>query len=205
MAHYTPVAPAFLPPIFLARRRVIIACAHCRKRKIRCITPEDPPQNPCGRCTKKGLKCEYITMADQKEGTSTNKTAVREAASRRSSSSSPPARSRRGSSANHPGAHWNGPSRNDTSAAQPFGHSPPPLSADRYLPYPNQSSGFADEYNPVYHKANFPTLYFPYLCPARDVAPIFGAYANEPVCYDARRGLPGCSNGQGMYIITTGS
>ncbi|KAJ7861451.1 hypothetical protein B0H14DRAFT_3445376 [Mycena olivaceomarginata] len=75
MADYTPVPPAFLPPIFLARRRVIIACAHCRKRKIRCITPEDPPQNPCGRCTKKGLKCEYITMADQKEGTSMNKTA----------------------------------------------------------------------------------------------------------------------------------
>ncbi|KAJ7861447.1 hypothetical protein B0H14DRAFT_3445373 [Mycena olivaceomarginata] len=195
MADYTPVPPAFLPPIFLARRRVIIACAHCRKRKIRCITPEDPPQNPCGRCTKKGLKCEYITMADQKEGTSMNKTAVREAA-------------RAGEGALRiileligmapPGTILRLPS--------PLVIAPPPLSADRYLPYPNQSSGgFADEYNPIYHKANFPTPYFPYLCPARDVAPIFGAYTNEPVCCDARGGLPGCSNGQGMYIITTGS
>ncbi|KAJ7336890.1 hypothetical protein DFH08DRAFT_964848 [Mycena albidolilacea] len=33
------------------------------KRKIRCITTEQPPTNPCARCTKKGLPCEYMAVA----------------------------------------------------------------------------------------------------------------------------------------------
>ncbi|KAJ7731924.1 hypothetical protein DFH07DRAFT_781093 [Mycena maculata] len=60
-----------LPPMWMPRRRVITACTYCRKRKIRCLTWEEPPKNPCERCTKKGLKCEYITIADQRDEVST--------------------------------------------------------------------------------------------------------------------------------------
>ncbi|KAK7039827.1 hypothetical protein R3P38DRAFT_492790 [Favolaschia claudopus] len=34
-------------------------------RKVKCITSGDPPQEPCERCTKKGLTCQYITIAEQ--------------------------------------------------------------------------------------------------------------------------------------------
>ncbi|KAJ7591160.1 hypothetical protein C8J56DRAFT_554595 [Mycena floridula] len=46
------------------RRRAVIACRNCRKRKIKCETQENPPQHPCERCTRKKLQCEYITVAD---------------------------------------------------------------------------------------------------------------------------------------------
>ncbi|KAJ6541066.1 hypothetical protein DFH09DRAFT_1175059 [Mycena vulgaris] len=52
-------------PYALKRRRTIIACSHCRKRKIRCITTEQPPKNPCARCTKRNLACEYVAAPDQ--------------------------------------------------------------------------------------------------------------------------------------------
>ncbi|KAJ7865340.1 hypothetical protein B0H14DRAFT_3443038 [Mycena olivaceomarginata] len=44
------------------RRRSLMACTTCRKRKIRCITTEQPPINPCTRCTKNGLPCEYMAV-----------------------------------------------------------------------------------------------------------------------------------------------
>ncbi|KAJ6535590.1 hypothetical protein B0H19DRAFT_1080053 [Mycena capillaripes] len=33
-------------------------------RKIRCITSEQPPRNPCARCTKKRLACEYVAASE---------------------------------------------------------------------------------------------------------------------------------------------
>ncbi|KAJ7138580.1 hypothetical protein C8R46DRAFT_1234382 [Mycena filopes] len=93
-AHHLP--QNFLSPVFLNRRRVIIACTNCRKRKIRCLTAEETPENPCGRCIKRGLKCEYITVTDQREdsGSSGKKKSKKpssgsESGSQRSSSSSP--------------------------------------------------------------------------------------------------------------------
>ncbi|KAJ7609718.1 hypothetical protein DFH06DRAFT_1374930 [Mycena polygramma] len=44
----------------LRHRRTIIACSYCRRRKIRCVTTEQPPTNPCAYCTRKGLTCEYV-------------------------------------------------------------------------------------------------------------------------------------------------
>ncbi|KAJ7610140.1 hypothetical protein FB45DRAFT_1122063 [Roridomyces roridus] len=49
-------------------RRTILACTHCRKRKIRCITTEQPPTNPCTRCKAKKLSCQYVS-ADSVVGT----------------------------------------------------------------------------------------------------------------------------------------
>ncbi|KAF7326432.1 C6 finger domain [Mycena sanguinolenta] len=43
-------------------RRAMIACTNCRRRKIKCVTSEEPAQHPCARCTKKGLVCEYIAV-----------------------------------------------------------------------------------------------------------------------------------------------
>ncbi|KAJ6534201.1 hypothetical protein B0H19DRAFT_1185510 [Mycena capillaripes] len=51
-------------PFALQRRRTLVACTNCRKRKMRCITTEQPPKNPCARCTKKGLPCEYVSVED---------------------------------------------------------------------------------------------------------------------------------------------
>ncbi|KAJ7617942.1 hypothetical protein FB45DRAFT_932984, partial [Roridomyces roridus] len=42
-------------------RRTILACSHCRKRKIRCITSEQPPTKPCSRCKAKNLPCLYVS------------------------------------------------------------------------------------------------------------------------------------------------
>ncbi|KAF7326434.1 C6 finger domain [Mycena sanguinolenta] len=44
------------------RRRAMIACINCRRRKIKCVTSEEPPQHPCARCTKRGLVCEYAAV-----------------------------------------------------------------------------------------------------------------------------------------------
>ncbi|KAJ7255841.1 hypothetical protein B0H12DRAFT_524164 [Mycena haematopus] len=47
------------------RRRVNLACVHCRRRKVKCITSDVPPSTPCERCKKMGLSCTYISVAAQ--------------------------------------------------------------------------------------------------------------------------------------------
>ncbi|KAF7368371.1 C6 finger domain [Mycena venus] len=54
-------------PFALQRRRTLMACSNCRRRKMRCITTEQPPTNPCARCTKKGLPCEYVAVDQDDE------------------------------------------------------------------------------------------------------------------------------------------
>ncbi|KAJ7443249.1 hypothetical protein B0H11DRAFT_2204297 [Mycena galericulata] len=61
-------------PFAIQRRRTIIACANCRKRKIRCITTEQPPENPCERCARRKLSCEYVSVNDQEEYSTPNNT-----------------------------------------------------------------------------------------------------------------------------------
>ncbi|KAF8148134.1 hypothetical protein K438DRAFT_1989316 [Mycena galopus ATCC 62051] len=58
-------------PYATQRRRTMMACVNCRRRKMRCITTEQPPRNPCARCTKKGLNCEYVS-ADRDDDSSAN-------------------------------------------------------------------------------------------------------------------------------------
>ncbi|KAJ6496187.1 hypothetical protein C8R45DRAFT_1132067 [Mycena sanguinolenta] len=52
------------PPRKLKRRRTIMACQTCRRRKIRCLTSEQPPINPCAYCKKKHITCEYVAVVD---------------------------------------------------------------------------------------------------------------------------------------------
>ncbi|KAF8202726.1 hypothetical protein K438DRAFT_2015278 [Mycena galopus ATCC 62051] len=47
--------------------RTLVACYHCRKRKMKCITTEQPPKNPCKNCTVKRLPCEYVAV-DAEDG-----------------------------------------------------------------------------------------------------------------------------------------
>ncbi|KAJ7164461.1 hypothetical protein C8R46DRAFT_312748 [Mycena filopes] len=56
-------APAPSDP-FMKRRRAYVACANCRKRKIKCISLSEVDYRPCTRCAAKGLKCEYFAIPD---------------------------------------------------------------------------------------------------------------------------------------------
>ncbi|KAK6987573.1 hypothetical protein R3P38DRAFT_2574875 [Favolaschia claudopus] len=51
------------------RRRAMISCTNCRRRKIKCVTTEEPPRKPCQRCTKRGLVCEYVAAEDDEPDT----------------------------------------------------------------------------------------------------------------------------------------
>ncbi|KAF8173342.1 hypothetical protein K438DRAFT_1980890 [Mycena galopus ATCC 62051] len=169
----TNAPPPYLPPIFLTRRRVIIACTHCRKRKIRCLTPEDPPQNPCNRCAKKGLHCEYITIADQRDESSITKSAPVE--SRSSDSGSPPIGSLRRTSfnASRPvDPSWDGNSQGGPSTMPPPGHSIPG-SLHRFQPYRTQSAVYnSDQYNRAYQMPNLPLTMQPDPYLSRDFTPM---------------------------------
>ncbi|KAF8192759.1 hypothetical protein K438DRAFT_856887 [Mycena galopus ATCC 62051] len=60
--------PAWSVIFVLRRRRTNVACTSCRKRKIKCITFDDPQQEPCERCARRGLACRYTTVGDQDSG-----------------------------------------------------------------------------------------------------------------------------------------
>ncbi|KAJ7718358.1 hypothetical protein DFH07DRAFT_333863 [Mycena maculata] len=46
------------------RRRAFVACSNCRKRKIKCVTASDADDDPCTRCSQKGLTCEYAAVSE---------------------------------------------------------------------------------------------------------------------------------------------
>ncbi|KAJ7443540.1 hypothetical protein FB451DRAFT_1189997 [Mycena latifolia] len=58
MSHQSP--PEQTPASSTAPKRIYIACVHCRKRKIRCITSSE--YDSCERCARKGLECEYLPI-----------------------------------------------------------------------------------------------------------------------------------------------
>ncbi|KAJ7113645.1 hypothetical protein C8R44DRAFT_741228 [Mycena epipterygia] len=85
----TPRLPGKSPqqpvPFAVQRRRSKLACVNCKKRKVRvcnstvatrfadeyglshltqCIAPEQPPTNPCARCTRRRLTCEYVVSTE---------------------------------------------------------------------------------------------------------------------------------------------
>ncbi|KAJ7059760.1 hypothetical protein C8F01DRAFT_1254671 [Mycena amicta] len=43
--------------------RAYIACTHCRKRKIKCLT-NDADNAPCQRCVRRQLQCVYVPVAE---------------------------------------------------------------------------------------------------------------------------------------------
>ncbi|KAJ7136953.1 hypothetical protein C8R44DRAFT_948704 [Mycena epipterygia] len=130
----------------MTRRRVVLACTNCRRRKIRCLTSEDPPKNPCERCVKKGLKCEYLPVADQ--GDELPSPTLRTQTPQLAPDGHRPTRPQ---SAQHTNPSYSsgppvdpqfqrmGPPNPGSSYSYP---SPvPPSTQYRYPPYPNQSAG----------------------------------------------------------------
>ncbi|KAJ7450982.1 hypothetical protein B0H11DRAFT_2076633 [Mycena galericulata] len=64
MSHHSPPSPTHT--FLLRRSRINVACVNCRRRKIKCVTAEEPPRRPCERCAKRGLSCEYLSVADDR-------------------------------------------------------------------------------------------------------------------------------------------
>ncbi|KAJ7826988.1 hypothetical protein B0H14DRAFT_2815933, partial [Mycena olivaceomarginata] len=36
-----------------------------QETKNQCVTTEEPPRNPCARCTRRGLTCEYVAVEEE--------------------------------------------------------------------------------------------------------------------------------------------
>ncbi|KAF5338830.1 hypothetical protein D9758_012083 [Tetrapyrgos nigripes] len=60
---------SFIPT---GRRRAQIACRNCRRRKVKCVTNEEPPHDPCERCTRMSLVCEYVAVGETKSTANAN-------------------------------------------------------------------------------------------------------------------------------------
>ncbi|KAK7042102.1 hypothetical protein R3P38DRAFT_305443 [Favolaschia claudopus] len=54
---------AFVPWI----KRTDLACSHCRRRRVKCKISKDNPQEPCERCVKRQLCCQYMSVAEQEQ------------------------------------------------------------------------------------------------------------------------------------------
>ncbi|KAJ7779408.1 hypothetical protein DFH07DRAFT_794885 [Mycena maculata] len=65
MSISNPASSQLSAPYALRRRRTIIACLNCRTKKMRCVTTEQPPRNPCARCTRRRIPCEYVSVPEQ--------------------------------------------------------------------------------------------------------------------------------------------
>ncbi|KAJ6506087.1 hypothetical protein DFH09DRAFT_1101510 [Mycena vulgaris] len=63
--------PATSSQLFTKRRRAFVACITCRQRKIKCTTVSDADYQPCTRCVEKGIKCEYQSVTDDDDYSST--------------------------------------------------------------------------------------------------------------------------------------
>ncbi|KAF7351978.1 Gata zinc finger domain-containing protein [Mycena venus] len=50
---------------FKRKPRINVACSHCRKRKIKCVTSNVFSRTPCARCTKMWPSCTYISVEAQ--------------------------------------------------------------------------------------------------------------------------------------------
>ncbi|KAJ6536908.1 hypothetical protein B0H19DRAFT_1079308 [Mycena capillaripes] len=191
-------------PPFLTRRRVIIACTHCRKRKIRCLTAEDPPLHPCDRCTAKGRKCEYITITNQKAGSRKNSPPDDEPRNR-ASTSSPPVTSLQ--------MHVAPPSPKHDIHVHPmiYSSNSPPIDVygplfgahDRPLPLPHTNPpatyGSRDYHRP-YSSTMQPRAH-PYLYPAKDFFTGYGTDSPPVYAWDRLGELHTASlAGQGALI-----
>ncbi|KAJ7622316.1 hypothetical protein FB45DRAFT_870522 [Roridomyces roridus] len=53
----------FLPVL---RKRVYVACTNCRRLKMRCDTTEESLDTPCERCARRGLRCQYLTVEEER-------------------------------------------------------------------------------------------------------------------------------------------
>ncbi|KAF8206836.1 hypothetical protein K438DRAFT_2013892 [Mycena galopus ATCC 62051] len=135
----SPWSPRFIPPPLLTRRRVIIACTNCRKRKIRCLNAEDMPSKPCDRCTTKGLDCRYVTIGNERDASSPNENRKQDVDLNSTSSGSPPA---------YPPSPYQSSSCSlGNGYARPFDTKPFPSPTIRRHPYLDPARDFTPRYS----------------------------------------------------------
>ncbi|PSK34382.1 hypothetical protein B9Z65_8708 [Elsinoe australis] len=62
----------------LGYTRISVACAHCRRRKIRCVRAEEDPENRCANCIKLKKECIFTSVdtATGGEGRAQSKTGL---------------------------------------------------------------------------------------------------------------------------------
>ncbi|KAJ7493909.1 hypothetical protein FB451DRAFT_1360565 [Mycena latifolia] len=60
-------SPQDSSPLRIKQRRAAMACTNCRRRKVRCLTTEWFPTQPCERCRRKRLTCEYLRVAEEEQ------------------------------------------------------------------------------------------------------------------------------------------
>ncbi|KAJ7153987.1 hypothetical protein C8R43DRAFT_1235360 [Mycena crocata] len=53
--------PATVPK---KRTRTFAACQECRKKKIKCVTTSNDDDEPCARCTQKGIQCYFLPILE---------------------------------------------------------------------------------------------------------------------------------------------
>ncbi|KAJ6451238.1 hypothetical protein C8R47DRAFT_303624 [Mycena vitilis] len=73
MSQRTPADSDVTVPRFTRRTRVCLACVHCRRRKVKCVSATTgglPPCMPCKRCIKMGLTCTYRSVEAQSRSAS---------------------------------------------------------------------------------------------------------------------------------------
>lgn len=149
---------------------------------VECLTAEDPPEGPCERCTKKGLKCEYITISNQQA--EPNKAVPPDTEFGGRGSSSSPDTSRRMDVAHpsgyspyvHPGMYPSNPQPNHLHGSYPNAQYRQPQ--DRNPPPGYRASG---QYNGATSSLGLPGTMQPdpYLYSSRNPAPIAG-YSADP-------------------------
>ncbi|PIB00026.1 hypothetical protein CB0940_03823 [Cercospora beticola] len=49
----------------LGYERISIDCAHCRRRRIRCVVPEDDPEQRCNNCIRSKRECVFYPVGQQ--------------------------------------------------------------------------------------------------------------------------------------------
>ncbi|TRM68019.1 hypothetical protein BD626DRAFT_109865 [Schizophyllum amplum] len=52
------------PRPLIRQQRALVACTHCRQRKIKCEPSSDRSGTACKRCQKQGLFCEYKAVSE---------------------------------------------------------------------------------------------------------------------------------------------
>ncbi|KAJ7122448.1 hypothetical protein C8R44DRAFT_736140 [Mycena epipterygia] len=152
--------------LFRKRRRVHIACRHCRRRKIKCVITEESPDKPCERCAKRGLRCEYISVANQQTHppSPTSAQSGREEPTTNLAQSKPPthyrpntwSQSARAYDGINPGGAQPSAFPRNTRSNLPYSNSPLPMPVTQTDPY--RSSRPQHDAAPQYPTYNYPAM-----------------------------------------------
>ncbi|KAJ6514255.1 hypothetical protein C8R47DRAFT_569313 [Mycena vitilis] len=200
-----------VPRVFVLRsKRTNLACSNCRRRKIKCVPRNDSTQEPCERCSKRGLTCEFVAIGGADAHDTSDHASTSYAPPASANSPSPPSqfpptsymhdnRDRVGSPSHYPQSHTL--RMNSPNSGAPYGNpSPAPLGqtwtpqypvhaqqVGQYAQHPSygaQSLGaspYNDAYNPAAFSSGSPAGQFGYI--PNDTADGSSSYRPPPTGY----------------------